>query len=46
MRYFRILFSTGKLNIKENKEQKKMRSFFLKDMYKFLVSSALDDKAG
>ena len=38
LRYFRILFSTGKLNIKENKEEKKMRSFFLKDMYKLQIN--------
>ena len=32
MRYFRIIFSTGKLNIKENKETTAMRSFLLKDL--------------
>lgn len=43
MRYFRILFSTGKLNIKENREQKKMRSFALKDLYKVLQDGDDDD---
>ena len=32
LRYFRIIFSTGKLNIKEDKENSKMRSFLLKDL--------------
>lgn len=32
LRYFRIIFSTGKLNVKTNKSQKEMRSFDLKDL--------------
>lgn len=43
MRYFRILFSTGKMNIKENREQKKMRSFVLKDLYKVVLKEPVPD---
>lgn len=32
LRYFRIVFSTGKLNIKTCVDAKQMRSFELKDM--------------
>ena len=32
MRYFRIIFNSGKLNIKEDKSKGKMRSFLLKDL--------------
>lgn len=32
LKYFRIVFSTGKLNIKDDKEQSAMRSLMLKDL--------------
>lgn len=32
LRYFRIIFSTGKLNVKVDKSTKEMRSFELKDL--------------
>ena len=32
VRYFRIIFGSGKLNIKETKEKTAMRSFLLKDL--------------
>lgn len=32
LRYFRIVFNTGKLNIKEDKAHTKMRSFPLQDL--------------
>ena len=32
LRYFRIIFTTGKLNIKESKSMNSMRSFYLKDI--------------
>ena len=45
LRYFRILFSTGKLNIKFDKEAKKMRSLLLKDMYKLQIGEiSTEDK--
>ena len=46
MRYFRILFSTGKLNIKFDKEAKKMRSLFLKDMYKLQIGEITAEYQG
>ena len=32
LRYFRIVFTTGKLNIKEDKKLNEMRSFMLTDL--------------
>ena len=32
LRYFRIIYTSGKLNIKEDKSKNEMRSFHLKDL--------------
>ena len=37
LRFFRIIFKTGKMNIKEGKEATQMRSFFLKDLLSVTV---------
>ena len=39
LRYFRILFSTGKLNIKTCKDAKQMRSFELRDLLEVRITS-------
>ena len=40
LRYFRIVFTTCKLNIKEDKANSEMRSFLLKDLQSFTVLSS------
>ena len=38
LRYFRIVYNTGKLNIKEDKGRREMRSFQLRDLISIQVS--------
>ena len=44
LRYFRIIFSTGKLNVKQNKALKEMRSFDLKDLLSVKPLKVRDSK--
>ena len=40
LRYFRIIYTSGKLNIKEDKMKTEMRSFLLKDLLSIKVLKA------
>lgn len=44
IRYFRIIFSTGKLNVKVDKSAKEMKSFELKDLLSVKALKAHDTK--
>ena len=37
LRYFRIIYTSGKLNVKEDKSKNEMRSFLLKDLLSVIV---------
>ena len=41
LRYFRIVFASSKLNIKEDKAESKMRSFLLKDLVSVTILNTL-----
>mgnify|MGYP000229818433 CR=1 FL=1 len=46
LRYFRIIYTSGKLNIKEDKSRNEMRSFHLKDLLTVKVLKLPDPSAG